>query len=231
MRLLYAALLGLAGMGSVWAAELPTVIIDPGGVPPAALKSINQAVEAITRLAIDQDGGEVSRLRRRAHQATLSALETQGYFSPVVTLEVGKDVGGETWDIIIEPGERTVVHNVDIQFSGRITDAAFADRMHTLREEWSLKPEMPFINSDWSTAKEQLLYDVSRKDFYFARYASTRAAIRADDAQADLSVAVKSGPPVQMGKLRVEGLKRVPRKLVERYVQYEEGEGYLVQYY
>src|SRR5699024_2577166 len=38
--------------------------------------------------------------------------------------------------------------------------------------------------------------------------------------------AVKSGPPVQLGKLHVEGLKRVPRKLVERYVKYEEGEGY-----
>src|SRR5699024_3386193 len=109
MRSVCVALLALAGAGSVWAAALPTVILDPGGVPPAALKAINEAVEAITRLAVDQDGGEVSRLRRRAHQATLSALETQGYFSPVVTLEVGKDVGGETWDIIIKPGERTLV--------------------------------------------------------------------------------------------------------------------------
>ena len=59
-------------------ADRPEVIIDPGGVPPAALSAINGAVEAITRLAEDQDGGEVSRLRRRAHEATLSALETQG---------------------------------------------------------------------------------------------------------------------------------------------------------
>ncbi len=76
------------------AAPRPEVVIDPGGVPPPALTAIHGAVDAITRLAEDQDGGEVERLRRRAHDATVSALETQGYFSPVVTLEVGQDYMG-----------------------------------------------------------------------------------------------------------------------------------------
>src|SRR5699024_10937082 len=109
-----ASLIGAIAVVKLAAAAPPEVIIDPGGVPPAALQSINSAVEAITRLSEDQDGGEVSRLRRRAHEATLSALEAQGYFSPVVTLEVGEDFGGETWDIIIEPGERTQIRSVDI---------------------------------------------------------------------------------------------------------------------
>src|SRR5699024_10190170 len=108
MRRVIAAALCLAGWAAPAGAQPPTVIIDPGGVPPEALRAINQSVEAITRLAEDQDGGEVWRLRRRAHRATLSALETQGYFSPVVTLEAVRDVGGETWDIQIEPGERTL---------------------------------------------------------------------------------------------------------------------------
>src|SRR5690554_2649587 len=108
----FAALLSLSE--AAWATSRPEVVIDPGGVPPAALAAINGAVEAITRLAEDQDGGEVERLRRRAHDATVSALETQGYFSPVVTLEVGEDIGGETWDIIIEPGERTHIRDVGI---------------------------------------------------------------------------------------------------------------------
>ena len=226
MRAVHIGLLALAGATQVSAAEPPTVILDPGGVPPAALKAINQAVEAITRLTVDQDGGEVSRLRRRAHKATLSALETQGYFSPVVTLEVGEDVGGETWDISIEPGERTIVRDVDISFEGQITRSEFAERIDTLRETWSLKTDMPFINNDWHHAKEALLDNISQKDFYFARYASTRAAVMAEEAKADLSVDVRSGPRVRMGELQVEGLDRVPRKLVERYVVYDEGDRY-----
>lgn len=217
-------LLCLGGMAT--AADLPEVVIDPGGVPPAALEAINGAVQAITRLAQDQDGGEVSRLRRRAHDATLSALETQGYFSPVVTLEVGEDIGGETWDIIIEPGERTHIRDVDIRFRGQITRPEFSERVDALKSSWALTPGMPFINGTWHDAKVDLLDQVSRKDFYFARYLHTQASIMADEAQADLALEVASGPRVRMGELQVLGLRRVPRKLIDRYVNYERGRPY-----
>lgn len=226
MRRRIACLLGAIAAVNLAVAAPPEVIIDPGGVPPAALKSINGAVEAITRLAQDQDGGEVSRLRRRAHEATLSALETQGYFSPVVTLEVGEDIGGETWDIIIEPGERTQVRSVDINFSGQITQPEFDARVDMLRETWPLDKGMPFVNESWHSAKVGLLDQVSRKDFYFARYASTQATIMAEESAADLSLQVDSGPRVRMGELEVIGLRRVPRKLVDRYVNYSPGDPY-----
>lgn len=226
MRFIFAGFVCATAACSVAVAQPPTVIIDPGGVPPAALRSINQAVESITRLSQDQDGGEVSRLRRRAHQATLSALETQGYFTPVVTLEVGQDIGGETWDITIEPGERTHIRNVNIGFKGQITRPEFEQRIELARKNWLLEQGMPFINSDWQKSKEELLDGINRKDFYFARYTNTQAAVRADQAKADLSVEVSSGPRVRLGEMQVFGLKRVPRKLVERYVKYSEGDSY-----
>src|SRR5690606_31755195 len=133
-----------------------------------------RAVEAITRLAEDQDGGELSRLRRRARDATLSALETQGYFSPVVTLEVGEDVAGETWDIVIEPGERTQVEAVNLHFKGQITRPEFTARVDMLKEQWPLQQGMPFVNESWHDAKASLLDSVSRKDFYFARLSHTQ---------------------------------------------------------
>src|SRR5690606_4624275 len=37
---------------------------------------------------------------------------------------------------------------------------------------------------------------------------------------------VDSGPKVRMGELRVEGLQRVPRSLIRRYVVYSRGEAY-----
>lgn len=215
----------LGGVSAAWA-EAPEVTIDPGGVPPEALQSIVGAVNAITRLAEDQDGGEVSRLRRRALDATLSALETQGYFSPEVDLEVGEDVLGETWDIVIRPGERTMVAQVDLGFEGQITRPDFEARRQLAREEWSLVRGMPFINAEWSDAKAELLDSVRRKDFYLAKYKHTQATVHADEAKADLSAEVDSGPVVRMGDMTVEGLKVVPASLIDRYVVYEPGDPY-----
>lgn len=205
---------------------VPEVVIDPGGVGPVALKAIHGAVEAITRLAEDQDLEEVSRLRRRAYDATLSTLQTQGYFDPVVTLEVGEDYKGETWDIIIEPGERTQVESVAIDFTGQITDPEFAQRIEAAHADWSLKKGDIFINSQWSDAKSNLLQSVRSKDFYYARYLHTEARVVADKGTAELDVAVRSGPRVRMGDLHTAGLKRVPESLVRRYVRYAPGEPY-----
>src|SRR5690606_35402179 len=173
---LKAACIVLAGLVSqnVWA-NRPEVVIDPGGVPPTAIRVINEAVEAITRLAEDQDGGEVERLRRRAHQASVSALETQGYFSAKVTLEVGQDEFGETWDITIEPGPRTEITDVDLRFTGHIERPEFEPRVAMLRDTWPLTKGMPFTNEAWHRAKVNLLDEVSRKDFYFARLTSSQA--------------------------------------------------------
>jgi translocation and assembly module TamA len=204
----------------------PEVTIDPGGIPPEALQSINSAVQAITRLAEDQDGGEVSRLRRRAHDATVSALETQGYYSPTVTLEVGEGLDGETWDITIEPGELTHVESVSLGFKGQIERPEFASRVQSLKDQWPLTKGMPFVNEAWSKAKAGLLDDVSRKNFYFARLSSTQATVNAEDAVADLAVEVDSGPKVTMGEVTVVGLKRVPASLIDRYVQYTPGDPY-----
>lgn len=207
-------------------AKRPEIIVDPGGVPPAALTAITEAVDAIARLAEDQDGGEINRLRRRARDATLAALATQGYFSPKVTLEAGTDIGGETWDIGIVAGKRTTVSSVDLTFTGRITRPEYAQRVQKLRDDWQLKAGQPFINSDWNRAKSTLLDDVSTRDFMLARMTASQADIMADTATADLHVTIDSGPQVRMGELNTEGLKRVPNKLVERYVRYSVGAAY-----
>lgn len=227
MRLSVACLcIALGSLAPSSHAARPDVVIDPGGVDPVALQAINSAVEAITRLAEDQDGGEVSRLRRRAREATLSALETQGYFSPKVTLEVGEDVVGETWDIIIEPGVITRVDTVQLNFGGQITRPEFAARVDALKSKWPLRKDMPFVNESWHNAKASLLDDVSRKDFFFARLANTQATVDAEHAKAGLFVGVESGPRVRMGELSMIGLKRVPPELISRYIRYSPGEPY-----
>lgn len=215
----------LALSGNAYALR-PEVIIDPNGVPPAALQAITEAVNAIVRLADDQDGGEINRLRRRARDATLAALATQGYFSPKVTLSVGSDIGGETWDIAIEAGQQAKVASLNLAFTGRIAGPDFAERVETLREEWPLRVGQPFINSSWNRSKALLLDSVGSRDFMLARMSHSAAEVDAERAQVALSVTIDSGPQVRMGPLLTDGLNRVPESLVERYVRYEQGEVY-----
>jgi len=224
-----AACLGLLiGAGPTWAAERqrPEVTIDPGGVPPAALRAISESVDTIARLSEDEDGGEETRLRRRAYDATLAALATQGYFMPVVTLTVGQDILGETWDIVIEPGQRAEVAHVDIQFRGRLAQPDYTDRAQLLRTRWTLPVGRPFINADWSSAKSALLNEVSEQDFYLAHLAYSQAIVDPDTAKVALIVEVDSGPRVRLGKRVIEGLQRTPEKLIDRYVRYTPGERY-----
>lgn len=226
MRLAIVSTILAVGLAQPALAAPPEVTIDPGGVTPETLQSIMGAVDAITRLADDQDGGEVTRLRRRARDATLSALETQGYFAAVVDLEVGSDVVGETWDITIDPGPRAAVNKVELNFSGQIATSEFSGRVDALEAAWPLTEGMPFVNEEWHGAKNSLIDSVSRKDFYLARLTSSQATVLADEGEADLYVAVDSGPRVRMGEMTVHGLRRVPRKLIDRYIKYEPGDPY-----
>ncbi|MGG4604896.1 autotransporter assembly complex protein TamA [Paenalcaligenes sp. Me131] len=219
-------MLALACSQSVSAAMVPEVVIDPGGVGPDALRVIHGAVEAITRLAEDQDLSEVSRLRRRAHDATISALQTQGYYDSIVTVEIGEIGEQETWDILIQPGVRTLVDKVDIKLSGQINQPEFAVRVEGLRADLPLKVGDVFLNNKWSSAKQDLLLGVKNKDFYFARYEQTRAVVHAEEGKADLELAIRSGPRVRMGQLYTSGLKRVPESLIHRYVRYSPGDPY-----
>ncbi|QWF40371.1 BamA/TamA family outer membrane protein [Bordetella hinzii] len=224
----YRAALALAVLAwSVQAhANRPEIIIDPGGVTPQSLTVITEAVNAIARLAEDQDCGEITRLRRRARDATVAALATQGYFTPTVTLAPGTDVGGDTWDIAIQPGPRAVIRTVDLRFTGRVLRPEYAARITQWREAWSLKPGQPFVNGEWNKAKSNLLDSVSARDFLLATLTESQAEVHADSAMVDLSVQIDSGPLVRLGALQTQGLQRVPESLITRYVRYSEGDAY-----
>jgi translocation and assembly module TamA len=204
----------------------PEIVIDAGSLDPASIKAVDDAVQVIARLASDQDGGEADRLRRRARDAALAALATQGYFAARVTLRTGADISAGKWNVAVDPGPRARVVAVDLSFTGRITQPRYADRVAALRKRWSLPVGRPFINDNWNKAKAALLDGVSSRDFLLARIAASSADVQADQGQVRVKVVIDSGPAVRMGPLEIEGLKRVPASLVRRYVRYTPGDAY-----
>ena len=209
------------------AAELrvPEVIIMPGGLAPEDLAVVHTAISSVVRQADDQDSREADRIRRRGRDAVFSSLATRGYFDPQVTLEVGEDFEGDTWDISIEPGEKTTVQSVKNDFTGTIANSPnYEQRIDDIRQNWGLPEGEVFINKVWSSSKSSLLETVAADDFYLARMTQSQALIDPDESKADLHTVVDSGPAVRLGHTEVHGLRRVPLSLIRRYVRYEPGE-------
>ncbi|NEN76078.1 BamA/TamA family outer membrane protein [Pelistega sp. NLN82] len=204
----------------------PEVVIDPSGLSPDTLVAVQKGISAIVRQADDQDAGEAERIRRKGRDAVISALATKGYFSPEVTLEVGEDIGGDTWDISIEPGEVSKVSSVNNIFFGRITEPAYTDRVEALRQSWGLPVGEDFINEKWSNSKTALLDKTQEKDFYLARMTQTQAVVNPATATVETTTIIDSGPSVTLGHVEVIGLRRVPLSLIHRYIQYTPGTRY-----
>jgi translocation and assembly module TamA len=212
-------------MGQSSAAKL-AIVIAPTTLDKKTLQVVQSAAEAIAHLGEDQDGGEIERLRRRARDAAKTALATQGYFGAKVRLSARHVQGEPAWHIAIEPGPRAQVTAVDIVFTGRITQPAYQARRRGFQEAWGLPVGQAFINENWDKAKTNLLDAVGKQDFLLARVVSSSADVQVKKAQVRLRIVVDSGPAVRMGALRIQGLKRLPPSLVQRYVSYTPGDPY-----
>lgn len=171
--------------------------------------------------------GVLRKLRRQIS----SLLSTQGYFSPVITFK--KNTGNASIVLVnIEAGARTTIHDLDIQFSGALEDAAKLGqsqalaRKNSLIANWSLPNGAAFRDSEWVNAKNQLSENLRSDNYAAATILDSAAVIDADSHTASLRVAVDSGPPFVLGEINVSGLQRYPQSLLERFEPPRKGEAY-----
>lgn len=138
---------------------------------------------------------------RRAKQEISELLATEGYFTPTVTLKRGSSEDIETLEIVIEPGPRTQVSEVTIEFQGELAVDKKAQRIRIkqLRNTWSLKPGEPFRSQDWEEAKAQLLSNVRHKDYASAEIVDSQAIVDRDSMSVQLTVVIDSGPTFYLG--------------------------------
>ncbi len=154
-------------------------------------------------------------------------VETEGYFSAKVSVDVTE--GAPEWlvKIAIEPGERTRITQVDIRFSGPLlTDPDAAERMKAVRKAWLLPVGAPFRQADWNAAKVEAAHRVAALKYAAARVASSRARIDPAKAEATLEVEIESGPVFRVGALEVRGASRYDPKIVERLNPLRPGDEY-----
>ncbi len=173
---------------------------------------------------------ELSRLMVAAEGNARELLNTLGYFTPTLTLEMQETPGGKTpreVTITVEPGELTRVRDVRIEFSGPIAEDAQSDaRRDAIRSGWTLREGQTFNQQAWDNAKAAALRSLTSRRYPTGSIVTSRAEIDADRGEAKLNATYESGPAYRFGPLVVQGNQRYDADSIRRLARVPTGSDY-----
>ena len=187
---------------------------------PAELKALLERhldVVRLGKLAREEvDDSEWSRLIDAAPAQVRDLLQTEGYFSPLVSLERAPGRSAGQPDVVlmqVTPGARARVSRVTIEAEGALARAAESgeaqarDALQGWQESWDLPAGMTFRNPAWSDAKAAALARLRAAGYANAVWSGTGAEVDAAKNEVRIFVVVDSGPLFRYGGLVIEGLQ------------------------
>lgn len=205
------------------------VVIDAPGVLKDLLVA-NLDLSRAARLTGDAalDDGEWARLVAAAPAQVRELVATEGYFDPVVDIEVARD-GSRTIRVRVTPGPRARIGRVTLQYDGDLDraasdgDAAARATEEELRQAWPLATGADFRNATWSDAKAQWLARLRARGYGAAVWEGTSATLDPATHEMRLFLVADSGPLFKAGPVVIEGLERQPEPTVRRLAGFGEG--------
>ncbi len=183
----------------------------------------------IVRLTRDSsiNAEELQRLLAITPQQIKDLLATEGYFSVEVTASLEANIQQAVAKLQVNTGEPTKISQVDIQFTGALTNAPDASaRITRLRKQWLLEPGERFRQAQWDVSKNALLQSLLARDYPAAHIADSSAQIDPAQHAAKLTILVDSGPAFTFGELDINGLQRYSRSLIDSINTIRPGEAY-----
>lgn len=227
---LFFRMLCICGLLCVLPAHALTVEIE---APDEIKTLLTQHLEAAraARLGEVVVETELARLRERSLESARELLATEGYFSPRVESALTYDAAGPLMRFSVMPGARTQVRDVQLVFVGALAVAGEAGGRLRARSErqFTLRPGMPFRQSDWDAAKQAALQVLLSSQYSAARMVASEARIDPDTQSADLSVTLDSGPAFYYGELQIEGAQRYPQSIIRKLDPTRPGQPYRQQ--
>jgi translocation and assembly module TamA len=186
-----------------------------------------QRYRALTDLSDD----ELDRLQEVASKDAQQLLGTLGYFAPTILVKrqtsTTNNIVERVIQIQVEPGEPTVVAQVQIDFNGEIaSNEATRHQLQEIQSSWLLAVGQRFTQADWDRAKQQALRQMTTANYPTGRISQALADVDPDMHQVHLHITLESGPSYRTGELAIEGLQRYTRKLVEQLADLTPGTPY-----
>ena len=198
---------------------------------PPALRTLLLAHLDLARYApADQhvSAQELGRLAAAAPQQARELVETEGYFNPQVTVNLGRELPAKVTLSLI-PGPQAKVSNTQLNFAGAIESPETSGSLplrQRLLSHWPMQPGHVFTQKAWAEAKTGLLNQTRAQGYPLAHWAATAAQVRTETNSVELTLRLDSGPLVRLGELQIEGLLQQPRSSVERLAGFETGAPY-----
>ncbi len=221
-------LLMLAALCATQAHALMVEVKVPDALKPMLMQHLETARAA--RLGEKLDAEEMARLQRQSELTARDLLATEGYFSPQV--ESAVEWMGDDWRVEyrIDPGVRTQVRHVALEFDGALKTRAGADRLRKrIVSSFSLKEGMPFRQADWDAAKQAVLRPLLTDTYPTARVAASAARIDPATHSADLTLTLDSGPAFLYGVPVISGSQRYPESIARNLNPLKPGQPYRQQ--
>jgi translocation and assembly module TamA len=182
-------------------------------------------------------GAELDRLVAQAPEQARALLATEGYFSPLVAVDrLPPDANGlPLVRVAVQPGQRTIVQGLQLDFQGDLRQRADASQpdalalIARLHADWPLPPGAPFRQEAWTDAKNATLGRLHAGGYPTAVWSATDAAVSSRDNSAQLAATAQSGPLFHFGELRIEGLQRYDERAVRNVAPFSAGTPYTEQ--
>ena len=174
---------------------------------------------------------QLERLVKDTPAQARALLATAGYFSPEVVATL-QHPPGQPWiaHVLVRPSEPVKVVEVQIGLEGPIThDPDYAQRLATLRQTWALPVGTVFTQLGWSNSKRKGQMLLAECSYPAARLGASHAEIDPATHHAVLRVIYQSGPAFTLGDLRITGLTRYPRSIIDHLATFKAGTPYRQQ--
>lgn len=226
MKLIYRALIAFSSLTALPSYAAYKVEVNaPLGVR-SILTTHLDLVRYQTRTDLSDE--QVRFLIDTVNDQVKSLLATEGYFSPVTTVDTTEDDHSiASVSVSVATGEQTMIDQVDINITGAIAQQA-PEHAEEIKSQWTLPKDEPFRQSDWSGAKDKLLLALQTDRYAAARIANSRATIDPDAKTAGLMAEYDSGPAFTLGPLQINGLNRYPASIIHNVNPLHPGQSYSV---
>jgi len=202
------------------------VVID---APREVVELLRQSVGLVRwQSYADMTDELIDRLAREAVGEAREAVSTVGYFTPDVDVAVDRSTTPITVTLSVTLGAPTRIHDLQIAITGPAErdDAQGAAAIAKLRRDWGLPQGAIFDQTTWDRAKARAVQTLAASPYAAAELTSSEARIDPETREADLAVAIASGPPFRIGDIDVTGLKRYSADLVRNFSTQKRGDLY-----
>lgn len=194
--------------------------------------------------------GELRRLLAEVPAQSRALLEAEGYFNAQVRIKVDDGLGDGSGaasqpsqapgvqtapvlvHVVVEPGPRTVVRQVQFVYEGELDtrlsagDEDAKELTEDMADNWGLPEDDPFRQADWTNAKNTTLARLRADTYPMASWSGTAATVDAQAHTASLFLVADSGPAFSFGEVRIEGLERQPPSSILNLAPFRPGQPY-----